>query len=461
MNPLLNPIFLLRLAHSYLTDVDRLKKHTESEIRKYQDKSLRKIIKYAYDVPLYHEKYKKAGIHPTDINGIKDVNKLPIITKNDLRKSSNEMLIPKGEKINNFSKVTTSGSTGRPVTIFSDHYTIFKTFIGFIRSIKEHDINWRKNRIAIIADLSQDSAEYEYFSKTAMPSLKTFFSLNNMKIFHVADKPEKIMRELELFNPEFIGGYPGILKILAIFKKEGKAEKLNPKVIASSGSILDNYSRNYIKNSFNAEIFDVYGATECSPIAFECNNGNYHVNSDFVFMEFFDSHEKKQLTGDGGNIIVTRLFGRGTPIIRYSGLSDYIYSSDKKCDCEINSQIVNEIGGRQVDSIILPNGDIVPPSSLTGIPHYVMKKYNLEIIQQFQIIQHGLNNIEMLVIIDEKYRNNNEFLKKIFNDIKKQFYTKLGKDVDINITEVDKIDNIRKNSSTPPAVVLSKVKMKL
>jgi len=160
MNPLLNPIFLLRLAHSYLTDVDRLKKHTELDIRKYQDKSLKKIIKYAYNVPLYHEKYKKAGMHPTDINGIKDIKKIPIITKNDLRKSTNERLIPKGEKINNFSIVTTSGSTGRPVTILSDHYTIFKTFIGFIRSIKEYDINWRKNRIAIIADLSQDSAEY-------------------------------------------------------------------------------------------------------------------------------------------------------------------------------------------------------------------------------------------------------------------------------------------------------------
>ena len=169
MNPLSNPLFLLRIANNYLNGVDRLKKKSESELIEYQDKSLKKIVRYAYNVPLYHNKYKKIGIHPSDINGIDDIKKIPIITKNDLRNSSYDMLIHSGGKINNFSKVTTSGSSGRPVTIFSDPYTIFQTFIGFIRCIKEYDINWRKNKIAIIADLSQDSAEYAYFSKIAMP----------------------------------------------------------------------------------------------------------------------------------------------------------------------------------------------------------------------------------------------------------------------------------------------------
>ena len=458
MNPLSNPLFLLRIANNYLNGVDRLKKKSESELIEYQDKSLKKIVRYAYNVPLYHNKYKKIGIHPSDINGIDDIKKIPIITKNDLRNSSYDMLIHSGGKINNFSKVTTSGSSGRPVTIFSDPYTIFQTFIGFIRCIKEYDINWRKNKIAIIADLSQDSAEYAYFSKIAMPSLKSLFSLNNIKIFHIGDKSKKIFGELESFNPDFIGGYPGILKILAIYKKKDKNKNLSPKVIASSGAILDDYTRKYIKNSFNAKIFDVYGATECSPIAFECQKGNIHLNSDFVFMEFLDYNEKKKLTGDGGNIIVTRLFGRGTPIIRYSGLSDFIYPDEKKCNCGINSKIIKKIGGRQVDSIILSNGDIIPPSSITGLPHHVMNKYKLDIIQQFQIIQHEINNIEILVIIDKNDLKKG-LKEKVFKEIKKEFYNKLGKDVEIRINEVEKIDNIRKNSYAPPPVVLSKMKM--
>jgi phenylacetate-CoA ligase len=460
MNPLSNPLFLLRLTHNYLNGVDRLKKKSEKEVRDYQDKYLKKIVRYAYNVPLYHNKYKKIGLHPTDINGIDDIKKIPIITKNDLRNSSYEMLIHSGKKINSFSKVTTSGSSGRPVTIFSDPYTIFQTFIGFIRCIREYDISWRKNKIAIIADLSQDSAEYAYFSKIVMPSLKSLFSLNNIKIFHIGDKPEKIFGELESFNPDFIGGYPGILKILAIYKKKDKNENLSPKVIASSGAILDDYTRKYIKNSFNAKIFDVYGATECSPIAFECQKGNIHLNSDFVFMEFLDSNEKKQLTEDGGNIIVTRLFGRGTPIIRYSGLCDFIYPDEKKCNCDINSKIIKKIGGRQVDSIILSNGDIIPPSSITGIPYHVMNKYRLDIIQQFQIIQHEINNIEILFIIDKNHFKKG-LKEKIFKEIKIEFYNKLGKDVKIRINEVEKIENIRKNSYTPPPVVLSKMKMKL
>lgn len=458
MNPLLNPVFLGKIAKSYLFDINRLWKQNEEQIKKYQDKSLRNIVKYAYTVPLYHKKYKEAGVHPKDIRGTKDIDKIPYVTKKDFRGKPAEILLPSGANIKKYSMASTSGSTGQPVTLYSDPYTVFKTFIGFIRMIREHDINWRKNRMAIIADLSPDSAEEVYFRKTVLPSVNPLLPLKNIKAFHVAEKPEKLIKDLEKFDPEFIGCYPGILNILAILKRQGKGKKLNPRVLATSGAILDEYTRKYIEKTFDTGVFDAYGATECSPMAFQCKNGNYHIHTDFVFMEFMDAKKKEMFSGDGGNIIVTRLFGRGTPVVRYTGISDFLITSKRKCDCHIHSPIIERIEGRHADSIVLPNGSLIPPLSFTGIPHHVMHDLNTDKIQRFQIIQQSLNELDILLVIDDDLKDVGPKFDVIANEIKKAFAKILGKGVKINIKEVDKITTIRPGSVTPPPVAISKVK---
>ena len=79
MNPFYNPIFTSKVLKSYLFDIDRLRRYSNDKLLKYQDKHLRKMVKFAYTVPLYHDKYRKAGVHLKDISGIKDLKKLPLM----------------------------------------------------------------------------------------------------------------------------------------------------------------------------------------------------------------------------------------------------------------------------------------------------------------------------------------------------------------------------------------------
>ncbi len=430
----------------------------EQQLRRYQDKQLRKVVKYAYTVPLYYKKYKEAGIHPKDIRGIQDIKKLPMVSKKDFRSAKPEDLLPPGSDISKFSVVSTSGSTGKPVTLYSDTYTIFYTFIGFIRSLREHNIVWRKDRMALIADLSPDSAEEAYFSRTAMPSLKMFINLDNIKVFHVGEKPEELIKHIEDFQPDFIGGYPGIVKILAALKKQGQAPKLCPKIIATSGAVVDEYTRTYIEKAFDATLFDAYGATECSPMAFQCRQGHYHLNSDFVYMEFMDPKEKEMQSGDAGNIVVTRLFGRGTPVIRYTGISDFVEFSDESVSCGIHTPVLQCIGGRVVDSLILPSGELIPPSTITGIPHKVMHIYKTDKIQQFQIIQQKKDLVEILIVVDEQLRDIGPNLQDMYAEMKLLFEKRLGPGITIVVKEVKSIVAKREGCVTPPPVVISKVK---
>jgi len=96
INPFMNPIFLIKLLKSHLSDVNRIWISTDKQLKAYQDKALRKIIRYAYNVPLYHDKFKSHGIKPSDIKGINDIDKLPFITKNDLRSYYPDGIIPTG-----------------------------------------------------------------------------------------------------------------------------------------------------------------------------------------------------------------------------------------------------------------------------------------------------------------------------------------------------------------------------
>jgi phenylacetate-CoA ligase len=453
---MISPILLTKLAKSYLSDIDRAWKDPD-KIKKYQDKQIRRLVKYAYTIPIYHDKYKKAGIHPSDIQGVKDLEKLPMVSKKDFRGKTSESLLPKNQDTNKYLVSTTSGSTGQPATFYNEPFTIYHSLIGFIRILRAHDISWRKNRLATLADLSPDSIESAFFTGFGMSSLSKILSFKNMKVFDISEKPEILLKKLEEFNPDFIGGYPANLNILANLKNQGFAKDLQPELVVTTGAVLDKYTRENIKKTFGSKLADMYGATESSPIAFQCKNEKYHVNDDYVYLEYINYKEKEEKYGDGGNLVMTRLYGKGTPIIRYTGLSDFIKSSDKKCSCGMNTSIIEYIGGRKVDSIVLPNGDLVPPFALTGIPHKVMHMFKTEKLLRFQIVQEKLDEIDVLLVLDKNLRNAEPKNELIFKELKKQLQQKLGKNMKIKIKEVEKIQTIRSGTAAESPVVISKV----
>ncbi|HHO57460.1 MAG TPA: phenylacetate--CoA ligase family protein, partial [Thermoplasmatales archaeon] len=271
MNPFLNPVTLARVAKYYLTDVNRIWTYDWEKLEEYREKQFRRILKLAMKTPMYREKYK--GIDVSKIT-LQNIDELPILTKADIRKHFPDGVVPENFDRRKGYVVSTSGSTGQPTSIYTDFYTIVRALMGFIREIREYDISWRKDRMTVIADLTPGSAEEAYLNQTAIPNLRPFFSMNNMQLLHVGENVEKMIEKIDAFNPKFIGGYPGVLRALAVLKKKGYGKNIEPEYIASSGAVLDDYTRKYIEEAFNTKVFDVYGSTEGGPIAFECRKGN-------------------------------------------------------------------------------------------------------------------------------------------------------------------------------------------
>ena len=133
MNPFLNPVFLGFTLKNYLVDIDRMWRVSPKKLQAYADKAFQKIVNYADTIPLYHDKYQQANIHPQIIQGLCDISRLPFISKQDFRRYYPQGLVPPGFDMQNSFLVSTSGSTGQPVSLYSDPYSIVKSLMGFIR----------------------------------------------------------------------------------------------------------------------------------------------------------------------------------------------------------------------------------------------------------------------------------------------------------------------------------------
>ena len=441
MKPFVNPIFLLKLLKSYMVDINRVWNLSQEQMRKYQDKALRRVIKYAYTVPLYRKKYKEYGINAEDIRGIKDIKKLPVITKNDLRNNYPDGILPKNYDKENGFLLSTSGSSGKPLFFYYELFAAIKYVEGFMRILKAYGGAWNKSKIALVIDNKPGTVENASFQNSAMPFVRKFMKLDYIKYLYVGEKIDKLFKEVNEFSPEYLGSDPHTLKEFAYLKMNGKGKDLNPKYLISSGAILDQYTKKYIERGFDAKILDNYGSTEGGPMAFQCiNSENYHINSDYCYLEFLDEKFNDVPFETPGKIVVTRLYGYGTPIIRYIGHEDIVTATEPDNSCGLTStQMIKNIAGRSMEMIRLPNGKTIAPFHVTTIPASVMDSYNTYKIKQFQIIQNKIDEVEVLIIIDDNLRDKGPSVKKIFDEMEKRFKNKLGADMDIIIREVKEI----------------------
>lgn len=459
MNQFYNPLFLLRIAHSYLTDVNRLWNLDDKQLEIFRDKAFRKIVRFSYNqVPLYHTIYQNHGIHPQDIKGINDIKKLPFISKDDIRKGYPQQIIPKDHIQQPYLLVSTSGSTGKPVFLYIDRLSAIKSLEAFLRMLKMYGGHWRKTKIVLVIDMEPGSIEHTLFSESVSVFLKKFMPMYNIKYLHIGDDPTDLMNAINEFNPEFLGSDPNMLRKFAVLKNKGHGKDIAPKFLFSSGSMLDAYTQHYIEHAFSSRIIDTYGTTEAGPLAFECiHGGHYHVHSDFVHLEVLDSKGKDIDFGASGQVVVTKLYGTATPIIRYTGIEDIVTPiAISDGDCKFHTQYLKSIQGRYTDLIVLPNGTLLSPLTVTGIPAKIMNEFNSYKIKQFQIIQRDTTHLEVMVVIDEQLRTIGIPVDKLLIELQRQFSERIGDSMTVSVHEADEIQKDARYDYLQ--VVVSKVK---
>ena len=106
-----------------------------AKVKAVQDRKVRELMKIAYGIPFYRERFEATGTTPEDYTCAEDLYKFPVLTKEELRDWSNLELDEYPEKYKDWHISPTSGSTGVPLrTPFSPKENAWNK-ANFMRSI--------------------------------------------------------------------------------------------------------------------------------------------------------------------------------------------------------------------------------------------------------------------------------------------------------------------------------------
>ena len=363
-----------------------------ARMRDWQLKKMSKLWEYAsVHVPYYRGISEKTGIHK--IQSWDDFHKLPILTKDIVRKNFNDL---KADNLpsSRFVENSTSGSTGSNFYFYSDFRQHYFYEALLLRKFNMMGLRYPSCKKMIIWGSSFDikKVKSRKFSK-----LKSW--LTNNYIFSEYNLSETNMGSLCKWiaenKPDSIQSYPSILERLARYANKNELN-LSVPVIHTGGEKTYDYQRQLIESTFKCRLFDFYGARDMPFAGMSCNDSDkIHIFQENLIFEVLDDNGNELHEGEG-DIIMTNLHNRVMPFIRYSiGDRAVIGDCNEQCKCGIKLQQIDEIVGRKFDVLSFPDGSSV------GGTFWTLLLRSVNGISDFQIIQESDNSIVIKYIKDE------------------------------------------------------------
>jgi phenylacetate-CoA ligase len=351
-------------------------------LREIQNSRLKEIVNHAYSTSLfYKQNFDRLGIHPNDVTSVDQISSLPLLSKSDVRDNLEIGLISNTVPTEKRLKINTSGSTGQPFTLFADQQQLEVRFAATLRALEQ--TGWRfGDRQARLwhqtLGMSKSQVVREHIDAWF---LKRLF----IPAFEVTPANiEQFVAQIRNHKPVLVDGYAESLNFLASYAQTGASPNFVPKAIMSSAQALPRSTRDVIERAFHTKVFDKYGSREFSGIAYECNaHRNHHVVDECYIVELLVDN-RPAMPGEVGEVVITDLFNRATPMIRYR-IGDLAVAVDNSqvCACGRSHSQIGDIEGRTQAVVHCANGRWLPG---TFFAHF-FKDYD-SIIKFFQIEQH-------------------------------------------------------------------------
>jgi phenylacetate-CoA ligase len=396
---------------------------SREQIDAYQNKKLRHLIDHAYrTVPYYNELFKSILLKPSDIKSKQDLHKIPILSKEIIKKSGIDYFTSAAYKNKKVLKKSSSGSTGEPLT-----YLINKEAYSF--NIAANLRGWMSMGFRIgdkFMKLSSGERKNKLKKIQDAVSRNRYTYLSPLSDEHLLS----ILQQIEDYQPKIIRCYSDPLILLAKLKLKYPRFSYSPKAINTTGNILQPEQRKQIENAFQCKVYDSY-SSEGNSCVFECvSHNHYHSAEEYGITEIID-HFGKSITTGTGRLISTDLHNLAHPFIRYD-TQDLVELGDQKTCCKNQHLVIKRILGRDNEMLLLNNGRRFVVHDFTIF--FSQKELNNS-IDQFQIVNQGENVLIHLIINSNYEAKMDEFIKKYWTE-------RFGKKVIMNIvTSIDLTKN--------------------
>lgn len=329
---------------------------------------------------------------------------LPVLNKKNLQKPLSERL-SNGYSPKNIYINKTSGSSGHPFIFAKDKYTHALTWANNMRCFGWYGIDFNSSLQARFYGIPLN------FTGNLKERFKDFLSNRyRFPIFNLSDIVlEKILKKFQYKKFDYINGYTSSIVMFAKFLRSKNIilKEICPslKVCMVTSEMLFEDDKILLETQFGIPIVNEYGASELDLIAFQNPEGEWQVNSETLFVEILDENNNALPNGKEGRIVITSLFNKANPFIRYE-IGDIGMLDEKST---FKKPILKKLIGRTNDVAILPSGKKSP-----GLTFYYVTKSIIEDdvnIKEFVIRQTQIDHFEIEYVSETEL--NSGQIKKI------------------------------------------------
>ena len=291
-------------------------------------------------------------------------DELPIMTKADLQAPLKDRLSQHFTP-SRVHQHKTSGSSGHPFVFGKDRYCHARSWALIKRLYLDHDLRIGQDLEARFYGIPLGSiGYYKERLKDALAARYRFV------IFDLSD--QRLEQILHAFSKKpfvFINGYTSSIVRFAQYVHDRKLILKNVcpslKACIVTSEMLFDQDKDLLAVAFGVPILNEYGASELGVIAFAHQQGRFEVQQHNLFLELLDDDHKPVPNGVQGRIVVTDLYNKAHPLIRYD-IGDLAIAH---ADSTPERPVISKLVGRTNDMARLADGKVIP-----GLTFYYVTK---------------------------------------------------------------------------------------
>jgi phenylacetate-CoA ligase len=370
-----------------LFQLERSQWLSPGDLRTAQHRQLNVLVDEARQrIPAWGDRLRAAGVEPgTNLDAVA-LSRIPVLTRWDVQRLGHSLCNDRlGSVHGGIHAGQTSGSTGVPVRYLQTDVTrlFWRAF-----TLREH--LWQRRDF---------TGKLAAIRTTVEKGRAPTWGAATDQVFHTGPAVSLNIREdvavqldwLVTEAPQYLLTHPSNLRSLLRLAVARDVRLPGLLQVRTFGEMLPAETVDRCARVWDVGVADVYSSEEVGYIAFQCEQGSYHVQAENVLLEIIDAAGNPLPPGHVGRVVITVLHNLAMPLIRYE-IGDYA-AFGGECPCGRGLPVLERIVGRARNMLRLPDGTehwpSFPEDRWTGIAP----------IRQLQVVQTALDRVVLRVVV--------------------------------------------------------------
>jgi len=328
---------------------DKLDSFSTGELNRWWTRRMRSVLKTAAaELPLYADRFARAGFDPAEFRTLDDLQAVPILTKTDVlaaqsRTGSNQIGIECG--LGERPGVTLSLSSGTSGTSFISHTPRWRRLQGLSASRAHWWAGLRRGGSLVL------SAPAWHSYAAIQPFVAEHFGMRCVVVSgtYLPRFADRIVDAISRFRPKFVTMFlPMVFSILAAARRmgiDGRALFTSVESLVVTGAPITPGMRSHLSVLTGvSRVAEIAGTSE-NLLSVDCPRAEgLHVVPDTCYAEVLDPQTHRPLAdGEPGMMVSTALIAAGSLFIRYDA-GDIGIIDHQPCRCGLAAPRIKIFG---------------------------------------------------------------------------------------------------------------------